>query len=118
MASVKPDSAAAKIIWVAPGGVSLRSEVKPNTGVVAKVPRFQKKDSGAYVCMVRPGGNSRTNLFPFNVDVAVNGKQAGKDCTYTSGSEAPAAAALFIQASCSRDSSKYLLQESIFKSLR
>lgn len=95
----------------------MRSEGKLNTGVVAKVPRVQKKDSGAYTCMVCPGGNSRTNLFPFNVDVAVDGEQAGEECTRTSGCEAPAAA-LFIQASCSRDSSKYLLQESIFKSLR
>lgn len=117
VASVIPDSAVTKIIWAAPDGISVKNEATPSTGVLAKVPRVQKKDSGAYTCMVLPGGNSRNNLFPFNVDVAVDGEQSGEECTCTSGLET-SAAALFIQASCSHNSSKYLLQESIFKSLR
>lgn len=57
----------------------MKSEAKPNTGVVAKVPRVEKRDSGAYICMVRPWGNSRNKLFPFNVDVAVDGEQSGRN---------------------------------------
>lgn len=60
----------------------MKSEAQPNTGVVTKVPRVQKKDSGAYICMVRPWGNSRNNLYPFNVDVTVDGEQSGKEHTY------------------------------------
>lgn len=65
----------------------MKSEAKPSGGVVAKVPRVRKEDGGAYICMVLPWGNSRNSLFPFNVDVAVDGERSGKECTRTLGSE-------------------------------
>lgn len=96
----------------------MKSEMKPDTGTVAKVPQIQKNDSGAYVCMVRPWSTSRNIVFPFNVEVTVDGEQFENVSlnlpALASVSEAPAAA-LFIQASCSHNSSKYLLQESIFQ---
>lgn len=75
IASVKPESVSTNIIWVGPGGVSMKSETKPNAGTVAKVPQIQKNDSGAYVCMVRPRSAGRNVLFPFNVEVTVDGEQ-------------------------------------------
>lgn len=72
--SVNPDFAIDKIIWAAPGGISImKSEAKPNTGTVAKLPQVQKSDNGAYVCMVRPWDSNNT-IFPFNVDVTVDGE--------------------------------------------
>ncbi|TKS82280.1 hypothetical protein D9C73_016389 [Collichthys lucidus] len=53
IASVNPDSAISKITWVSPDGVSMKSERKPNTGTVAKLPQVLNNDSGTYVCMVR-----------------------------------------------------------------
>ncbi|KAM9353502.1 g6f-like [Symphorus nematophorus] len=73
IASVKPDFAITKITWVAPGGISIKSEKKPNTGTVAKLPRVQYNDNGAYVCMVHPWGNSSNALVAFNVEVAIDG---------------------------------------------
>lgn len=52
----------------------MKSEKKPNTGTVAKLPQLQTSDNGAYVCMVHPWGNSSNNLFAFNVDVTVDGE--------------------------------------------
>lgn len=75
IASVKPASVSTNIIWVGPGGISMKSETRPNTGTVAKVPQIQKNDSGAYVCMVRPWSPRRNILFPFNVEVTVDGEQ-------------------------------------------
>lgn len=74
IAKVDPDFAVAKIIWAGPGGVSMKSEKKPNTGTVAKLPQVQRNEQGAYICMVRPWGNSSSGLFPFNVDVSVDGE--------------------------------------------
>lgn len=74
IASVKPDLASTNIIWVAPSGISMKNEKIPNTGTVAKVPQVQKNDSGAYVCMVHPWDISRSILFPFNVEVTVDGE--------------------------------------------
>lgn len=78
MASVKPESVSTNIIWVGPGGIPMKSETKPNAGTVAKVPQIQKNDSGAYVCMVRPWSTGRNVLFPFNVEVTVDGEQCQK----------------------------------------
>lgn len=75
IASVTPASVSTNIIWVGPGGISMKSETKPNAGTVAKVPQIQKNDSGAYVCMVRPWSSGRNILFPFNVEVTVDGEQ-------------------------------------------
>lgn len=74
IASVNPDSAVAKITWEAPGGISMKSERKPNTGTVAKLPLLQISDGGAYVCLVHPQGDSSRAPFPFNVDVTVDGE--------------------------------------------
>ncbi|XP_035528523.1 g6f-like [Morone saxatilis] len=72
IASVTPDFAATKITWAAPGGISLKSERKPKTGTVAKLPQVQIADNGAYTCMVHPQGNSSSSLFNFNVDVTID----------------------------------------------
>ncbi|XP_051262044.1 g6f-like isoform X1 [Dicentrarchus labrax] len=72
IASVTPDFAATKITWAAPGGISMKSEKKPKTGTVAKLPQVQIVDSGAYICMVHPQGNSSSTLFAFNVDVTID----------------------------------------------
>ncbi|XP_073341705.1 g6f-like isoform X2 [Pagrus major] len=72
IASVNPDSAVTRITWAAPGDISMKSEKKPKTGTVSKLPRLQISDSGAYVCMVHPQGHSSKALFPFNVDVTVD----------------------------------------------
>ncbi|XP_068998516.1 phosphatidylserine lipase ABHD16A-like [Embiotoca jacksoni] len=71
VASVIPNFAITKIIWVAPGSVSIRSEKILNIGTVAKLPQVQNSDNGAYVCMVHPWSNSSA-LFNFNVDVTVD----------------------------------------------
>lgn len=52
----------------------MKSEKIKNTGTVAKLPQVQTSDNGAYVCMVRPEGNSSNPLFAFNVDVAIDGE--------------------------------------------
>lgn len=74
VASVHPDFAASKIHWVRPAAVSMKSETAPKTGTVAKMPQVQLSDKGAYICMVQPWGNSSSELFPFNVDVSVDGE--------------------------------------------
>lgn len=76
IAKVDPDFAVDKIIWVGPGGVSMKSEKMSKTGTVAKLPHVQRHEQGVYVCMVRPLGNSTSSLFPFNVDVSVDGEMA------------------------------------------
>ncbi|XP_056901988.1 g6f-like isoform X2 [Takifugu flavidus] len=85
IASVKPDSVPTNIIWVGPGGISMKSETKLNTGTVAKVPQIQKNDSGAYVCMVRPWSTSPNILFPFNVEVTVDVKSEASFTNITHG---------------------------------
>lgn len=74
IASVNPDFAVNKITWVAPGGITMKTEKSPKIGTVAKLPQVKLSDSGAYVCVVQPRGNSSKALFPFNVDVTVSGK--------------------------------------------
>ncbi|XP_029694558.1 g6f-like isoform X1 [Takifugu rubripes] len=85
IASVKPESVSTNIIWVGPGGISMKSETKPNTGTVAKVPQIQKNDSGAYVCMVRLWSTSPNILFPFNVEVMVDVKSEASFTNITHG---------------------------------
>lgn len=61
-------------MWAAPRGISImKSEEKPNTGTVAKLPQVQKSDNGTYVCIVRPRDSNNT-IFSFNVDVTVDGE--------------------------------------------
>lgn len=78
IARVIPDSAITRITWAAPGGIFMKSEKKPNTGTVAKLPQVQNSDSGAYVCAVQPWGNSSSSVFAFNVDVTVDGEAEEK----------------------------------------
>lgn len=86
----------------------MKSEAKPNTGSVAKVTRVEKNDSGPYICMVHPHGNSQNNLFPFNVKVTVDGEQsAGAECKFC-------LPALIVQAGiCFRNSSSVIIYSSI-----
>ncbi|XP_075209628.1 LOW QUALITY PROTEIN: uncharacterized protein LOC115434984 [Sphaeramia orbicularis] len=86
IATVSPDFAVTKITWAAPGGVSMRSEKHPKFGTVAKLPQVQNSDSGAYVCMVHPWGNSSKALFAFNVDVSV---EADKVASFTNITHGP-----------------------------
>ncbi|XP_028280248.1 g6f-like isoform X2 [Parambassis ranga] len=86
IARVIPDSAITRITWTAPGGISMKSEKKPNTGTVAKLPQVQNSDSGAYVCLVQPWGNSSSSVFAFNVDVTVD---ADKVASFTNITHAP-----------------------------
>ncbi|XP_045899644.1 g6f-like isoform X2 [Micropterus dolomieu] len=85
IASVNPDFAITKITWVAPGGLSMKSEKKLNTGTVAKLPQIQTSDNGAYVCMVHPWGNSSNSLFAFNVDVTVDADKVASFTNVTHG---------------------------------
>nr|XP_046255165.1 g6f-like isoform X2 [Scatophagus argus] len=75
IASVTPDFAISNITWTAPGGISLKSERKPKTGTVAKLPQVQMSDSGTYVCTVCSRGSSSKTLFTFDVDVDVDGPE-------------------------------------------
>lgn len=86
IASVSPDFAATKITWVAPDGISIKSEKKSKVGTVAKLPQVQTSDSGAYVCMVHPWGNSSNKLFAFSVDVTVD---ANNVASFTNITHAP-----------------------------
>ncbi|XP_028436788.1 g6f-like [Perca flavescens] len=72
IASVNPDNAVNKITWAAPGGISIKSEKKPNTGTVAKLPQVVYSDNGTYVCMVHLWHKSSNTLVTFNVDVTVD----------------------------------------------
>ncbi|XP_068592428.1 g6f-like isoform X3 [Cebidichthys violaceus] len=71
-AIVNPGYAITRITWAAPGNISMKSEKKTNTGTVAKLPQVQNSDSGPYICMVRPWGNSSNTHFAFKVDVIVD----------------------------------------------
>ncbi|XP_070768637.1 g6f-like [Enoplosus armatus] len=86
MASVNPDFAITKITWVAPDGSSMKSEKKPNTGTVTKLPQVQTSDNGAYVCMVHPSGNSSSTLFTFYVNVTVDADKMASFTNVTHGS--------------------------------
>ncbi|XP_034029538.1 g6f-like [Thalassophryne amazonica] len=72
IASVNPSFATTKITWAAPGGIPIRSEVIENMGTVAKIPQVTISDSGTYVCMSHPRGNSSKALFAYNVDVTID----------------------------------------------
>ncbi|XP_037836452.1 g6f-like isoform X2 [Kryptolebias marmoratus] len=76
---VTPASAISKITWTAPGGLSMKTEKKPNTGTVTKVPQVQKSDGGTYICSVYPMGNG-TNVLAVNVTVTVD---ADKEASFS-----------------------------------
>ncbi|CAB1334209.1 unnamed protein product [Coregonus sp. 'balchen'] len=74
MAEVSPASAISEVTWLSPGGTPLRLS-RRSGGVVAKLPQIRLTDQGVYICQVYPRGNSSTALFPFTVDVLVDGPQ-------------------------------------------
>ncbi|XP_070691084.1 g6f-like [Pempheris klunzingeri] len=86
IARVNPDFAITKITWASPDGQSMKTEKNANKGTVAKLPLVQSSDSGAYVCMVRPTGNSSKALFAFNVNMTVD---ADKVISFTNVTHGP-----------------------------
>uniref|UniRef100_A0A8C6KHI2 Ig-like domain-containing protein n=1 Tax=Nothobranchius furzeri TaxID=105023 RepID=A0A8C6KHI2_NOTFU len=68
---VTPDIAVTKITWTAPGGLLMKTERKPNTGTVTKLPLVQKSDGGTYTCTVYPQGNS-TGVLAATVNLTVD----------------------------------------------
>ncbi|XP_075965740.1 g6f-like [Anarhichas minor] len=90
-AVVNPGYAITSITWAAPGGISMKSEKKTNTGTVAKLPQVQSSDSGAYICMVRLSGNSNNTPFPFKVDVIVDADNMASFTNITHDSDIPTA---------------------------
>ncbi|XP_040900164.1 g6f-like isoform X1 [Toxotes jaculatrix] len=70
IASVNPDFV--KINWVAPDGISMKSEKITKDTTVAKLPQVQTSDNGTYVCTVHPYDNSSSILCPFRVNVIVH----------------------------------------------
>ncbi|XP_029359919.1 g6f-like isoform X1 [Echeneis naucrates] len=86
IASVNPSIGVSKIIWVTPAGTHMKSEKILKTGTVAKLPMIQITDSGAYVCIVHPGGNSTRKFFAFNVNVSVS---AGKVVSFNDTKHGP-----------------------------
>ncbi|CAL8289800.1 unnamed protein product [Merluccius merluccius] len=73
VASVSPNFIG-RITWTGPSGTPLRSEVKGKE-TLTKVPRFNAKDGGTYVCVFHPKGNSSRATFSFDVAVEVDGHQ-------------------------------------------
>ncbi|KAF3839277.1 hypothetical protein F7725_017994 [Dissostichus mawsoni] len=73
-ARVFPDYAVTQITWTAPSGIIMKSEKKPKSSVLAKLPEVENDDTGAYVCTVYPWGNSSNSLLAFSVNVTVDAK--------------------------------------------
>lgn len=73
-ARVFPDYAVSQITWTAPSGIIMKSERKPKSSVLAKLPEVENDDTGAYVCTVYPWGNSSNSLLAFSVNVTVDGE--------------------------------------------
>ncbi|XP_033979877.1 LOW QUALITY PROTEIN: g6f-like [Trematomus bernacchii] len=71
-ASVSPDYAVTQITWTAPSGNIMKSEKKPKSTVLAKLPQVENDDTGAYVCTVYPWGNSSNSLLAFSVNVTLD----------------------------------------------
>ncbi|KAI4790550.1 hypothetical protein KUCAC02_034558, partial [Chaenocephalus aceratus] len=71
-ARVFPDYAVTQITWTAPSGIIMKSERKPKSSVLAKLPEVENDDTGAYVCTVYPWGNSSNSLLAFSVNVTVD----------------------------------------------
>ncbi|XP_038850436.1 g6f-like [Salvelinus namaycush] len=72
MAEVSPASAVSEVTWLSPGGTPLRL-ARRSGGGVAKLPQIRPTDRGVYICQVYPRGNSSTPMFPFTVDLRVDG---------------------------------------------
>ncbi|XP_029535330.1 uncharacterized protein LOC115140948 isoform X4 [Oncorhynchus nerka] len=74
MAEVSPASAVSEVTWLSPGGTPLRL-ARRSGGGVAKLPQIRLTDQGVYICQVYPRGNSSSPMFPFTVDLRVDGAQ-------------------------------------------
>uniref|UniRef100_A0A8C7CIX9 G6f-like n=1 Tax=Oncorhynchus kisutch TaxID=8019 RepID=A0A8C7CIX9_ONCKI len=74
MAEVSPASAVSEVTWLSPGGTPLRL-ARRSGGAVAKLPQIRLTDQGVYICQVYPRGNSSSPMFPFTVDLRVDGAQ-------------------------------------------
>nr|XP_046158476.1 uncharacterized protein LOC123997874 isoform X3 [Oncorhynchus gorbuscha] len=72
MAEVSPASAVSEVTWLSPGGTPLRL-ARRSGGGVAKLPQIRLTDQGVYICQVYPRGNSSSPMFPFTVDLRVDG---------------------------------------------
>ncbi|XP_029598761.1 uncharacterized protein LOC115180642 isoform X2 [Salmo trutta] len=72
MAEVTPASAVSEVTWLSPGGTPLRL-ARRSGGGIAKLPQIRPTDQGVYICQVYPRGNSSTPMFPFTVDLRVDG---------------------------------------------
>ncbi|XP_064804179.1 uncharacterized protein LOC135522125 isoform X1 [Oncorhynchus masou masou] len=72
MAEVSPASAVSEVTWLSPGGKPLRL-ARRSGGGVAKLPQIRLTDQGVYICQVYPRGNSSSPMFPFTVDLRVDG---------------------------------------------
>ncbi|XP_064801928.1 uncharacterized protein LOC135520364 isoform X1 [Oncorhynchus masou masou] len=72
MAEVSPISAVSEVTWLSPGGTPLRL-ARRSGGGVAKLPQIRLTDQGVYICQVYPRGNSSSPMFPFTVDLRVDG---------------------------------------------
>uniref|UniRef100_A0A8C7IFQ2 G6f-like n=1 Tax=Oncorhynchus kisutch TaxID=8019 RepID=A0A8C7IFQ2_ONCKI len=74
MAEVSPASAVSEVTWLSPGGTPLRL-ARRSEGGFAKLPQIRLTDQGVYICQVYPRGNSSSPMFPFTVDLRVDGAQ-------------------------------------------
>ncbi|XP_052345675.1 uncharacterized protein LOC118364068 isoform X2 [Oncorhynchus keta] len=72
MAEVSPATAVSEVTWLSPGGTPLRL-ARRSGGGVAKLPQIRLTDQGVYICQVYPRGNSSSPMFPFTVDLRVDG---------------------------------------------
>ncbi|XP_031642780.1 g6f-like isoform X3 [Oncorhynchus kisutch] len=72
MAEVSPASAVSEVTWLSPGGTPLRL-ARRSEGGFAKLPQIRLTDQGVYICQVYPRGNSSSPMFPFTVDLRVDG---------------------------------------------
>ncbi|NP_001182165.1 G6F-like protein precursor [Oryzias latipes] len=85
IAKVTPENAVTKITWTAPSGMLMKTELKPNTGVVAKLPQIQTSDRGTYVCSVYSQKNS-SRVFATQVEVTVDAGKVAEFKNATHGS--------------------------------
>ncbi|XP_054637161.1 g6f-like isoform X2 [Dunckerocampus dactyliophorus] len=69
IARVIPQYAVHQITWESPHGRSLKTESKPNTGIVAKLPQVTYSDAGLYEChcLVLPEA-----VFTFAVNIVID----------------------------------------------
>ncbi|XP_061803624.1 g6f-like [Nerophis lumbriciformis] len=69
IAKLTPEFAVDRVTWISPDGRSLKTERKPDSGIVAKLPQVSYSDVGRYTCrcVVHPD-----SVFDFTVLVTVD----------------------------------------------